>query len=633
MRGWRLIGVVVAAALFAGCAGASPRHLAISNGNRLLVVDADTAQTVHDVARYSEVMGLAYRPDGERLAVAVCFGNRVVELETSGYAEQAAPITAAGCPWDVTYAPDGQSLTATTPFRPTPIDALFGHLRIVGPQPLDRDMGRPLQAVAYRPGGAELAVMTPQGVVILGPGPAYPTLVTVAGVFPRALAYTIDGARLIAGTPAGFVVLDATLAYAAGPPDASGSVLAIAVAPAGGWVALVREGSVSVRRSSDLVEVASLTSAVGFRDADFSRDGALLAAAERQGQVRLFRTATWTEQAPVTASGRIDAVAFRPRDVAQRLPVLFVHGAGGGAGETWFDAGVDTSVARALAANPQLPVDAFYVEMPLHGGNQNLARTVEEDALDLLAFIEGGADSRGGQQVGILNMPAYRAVGRVGVVGFSLGTMSTRYYLKNLMGSRRNGAVTVSEFVALASPNHGIASNFFGCDVIDQQDRVARQLCGGHVASTNLFAPCGCGGSPPAAFTSNQPGDEAFIEALNGHPVADSCRAEPPASTEAPRSRPTDAGGVLYASFYAENNGDVVVGGHTQWGDCLGRRLARNLAPDAVNREISGVPGVLFSVHGNFPHHWPTICMALRTVVDHVVPADQVQACAGLTQP
>ena len=63
--------------------------------------------------------------------------------------------------------------------------------------------------------------------------------------------------------------------------------------------------------------------------------------------------------------------------------------------------------------------------------------------------------------------------------------------------------------------------------------------------------------------------------------------------------------------------------------------LARKLAPDAVNREINGVPGgpLNLDTHGNFPHHWPTICMALRTIVDHQVPADQVAACIGLTQP
>ena len=51
----------------AGC-GTAARHLAIANGNHLRVVDADTGEAVHDITRYSEVMRLAYRPDGERLA-------------------------------------------------------------------------------------------------------------------------------------------------------------------------------------------------------------------------------------------------------------------------------------------------------------------------------------------------------------------------------------------------------------------------------------------------------------------------------------------------------------------------------------------------------------------------------------
>jgi len=92
---------------------------------------------------------------------------------------------------------------------------------------------------------------------------------------------------------------------------------------------------------------------------------------------------------------------------------------------------------------------------------------------------------------------------------------------------------------------------------------------------------------------------------------------------------------LLYASFFAAGNADVLVGGNTQTGDCLGRKLARNLAPDAINRDITGVPGGVLNVdtHGNFPHHWPTICMALRTVTDHQVPADQTTACSGLTHP
>jgi len=642
----RIIACIVVVAALAGC-GPAARHLAIASGNHLRVVNANNGQEAHDVTRYQEVMRLAYRPDGERLAVGVCFGNRIVELETGNYAELAAPITASGCPWDVTYSPDGLSVAATTPVRPAPPDALFGHLRIAGPEALDRDLGLPLLAVAYRPGGGEIAVATPQGLAIIGTGPGFPQQLSVPGVQTRALEYTTDGSRLIAGTASGFVVLDAAQGYAAGTPDTSGSVLAIAVAQSGGWVALVRSGSASVRRRSDLIEVASITSSVGFRSADFSRDGALLAVAEQQNAVRLFRAPAWQELAPLPLTGRVDAVAFRPRDVAARIPVLFVHGAASGVGPTWFEPGtgpMSTSVAAGLAANPQLPIDAFYIEMPLHGNNQSVTRTVDQDAQDILAMIEGGLDSNGGTQVGILNMPAYQAIGRVAIVGYSLGTISARYYLKNLMGSRRNGAITVSEFVALASPNHGIASVgiasvfIIGCNMANQPDLIGRQLCAGRTAtlvSAGLLTPCGCAGAPPPVFTSNNSDELTFLETLNGHPLVDSCQATPAAPTEAPSSRPTTAGGVLYASLYAAGNDDLIVGGHTQIRDCLGRKLARNLAPDAVNREITGVPGGVgnLATHGNFPHHWPTICTTLRTVVDHQVPVDQMQACTGLTQP
>jgi hypothetical protein len=637
----RQAGIALAlAAALAGC-GPVARHLAIANGNHLRVVDTNNGQEDHHVTRYQEILHLTYRPDGERLAVDLCFGNRIVELETAGYAEVAAPITASSCPWSVAYSPDGQSVAATTPVRPSPNDSLFGHLRIAGPATLDRELGFPLLAVAYRPGGGEIAVATPQGISIVGTGPGFPAQPGPPNVPARALAYTTDGSRLIAGTGNGFVVFDATQSYSPLVADTAGSVLAVAVARAGGWVALVRGGSVSVRRTTDLVEVAALTSSVGFRAADFSRDGALLAVAEQQSAVRLFRSPTWQEQPAIALTGRVDAVAFRPRDVATRIPVLFVHGAASGVGPTWFEPGtgaMSTSMAAGLAANPQLPIDAFYIEMPVHGGGQNTARTVEEDAQDILAMIEGGSDSRGGTQIGILNMPAYQSLGKVAIVGYSLGTISARYYLKTLMGSRRNNAITVSEFVALASPNHGIASPFLvGCDDVNQSDRIGRQLCAGRTATLqSAVAVCGCGFfSTPADFTTNQPGDLTFLETLNGHPLADSCRATPAAASEAPRSRPTTADGVLYANFYAAGNADILVGGHTQDRDCLGRKLARNLAPDAQNREIIGVPGGFANVetHGNFPHHWPTICMTLRTLADHQVPADQLQACTGLTQP
>ena len=629
--------VFVLAALLAGYASTVlAQELAIANGNHLRVVDAATNRLLVDVTRYSEVTRLAYRPDGDVLAVGECGRNRVVELDSrGGYTEIGAPLSGGACPWDVTYAPDGQSLAATMPVRPNPLGALFGHLQIAGPQRLDVDLGRPLLAVAYRPGGGEIAVATPAGLTILGPGPAYATVLNLPAVVARALEYTTDGSSLVAGTGTGFVALDATQGYATALSDTNGAVLAVAVAQSGGWLALVRGNTVSVRRAMDLVEVASLTSAVGFRAADFSRDGALLAVAESVNTVRLVRAPAWTPVSTITATGRIDAVAFRPQNVAQRVPVLFVHGADSGAGPTWFEPGTGTSVAAALAVNPQLPIDAFYIEMELHNTPQ--PHGVEDDAFDIQAMIEGGLDSRGRQQVGILNMPAYQTAGRVAIVGYSLGTMTSRYYIKNLMGSRLNGAITVSEFVTLASPNHGITLHgppwaLVACGVPNQQDRIGRQLCGGRTASlASDFARCGCGLFPPAPFTSNAPGDATFLEDLNGHSLSDSCHVQPYADSEAPRSRPTEPAGVLYVNLYASNNADPLVGGHTD-SDCLGRRLARNLAHDAINEEISGVPGFLAAVHTNFPHHWEVICMALRTVVDHQAPA-LAQACTGLTHP
>jgi hypothetical protein len=631
------IVLVLAAALAGYTSTVAAQQLAIANGSHLRVVDTATNRLLVDVTRYSDVTRLAYRPDGSVLAVGECGRNRVVELDSRGnYAELGAPLAGAACPWDVTYAPDARSLAATMPVRPNPLGPLFGHLQIAGPQPLDVDLGRPLLAVAYRPGGGEIAVATPTGITILGPGPAYALVASVPGVIARALEYTTDGSTLIAGTGTGFVALDATQGYNTAVSDTNGAVLAVAVAQSGGWLALVRGNTVSVRRAMDLFEVASLTTAGGFRAADFSRDGALLAVAESMNTVRLYRAPAWLQVSTVTATGRIDAVAFRPQAIAQRLPVLFVHGAASGAGTTWFESGTGTSVAAALAANPQLPIDAFYIEMRLHDTPQ--AHGIEDDAADIQAMIEGGVDSRGRQQVGILNMPAYRKRGHVAIVAYSLGTITSRYYIKNLMGGGPpNGAITVSELVTLASPNHGITLYFnpltwsaILCGVPDQQDRIMRQLCGGLTASSSTDSdPCGC---TPMPFTSNVLDDATFLEDLNGHSLADSCRLQPSADSEAPRSRPTEPDGVLYVNLYASSNDDSFVGGHTD-SDCVGRRLARNLAQDAINEEISGVPGFFgAAVHANFPHHWEVICMALRTVVDHQAPPVAL-ACNGLTHP
>jgi hypothetical protein len=609
--------------------------LAIASQNTLRIVEPTAQQTLHQITRYQELMGLAYRPDGERLAVVVCARDRIVELETASYKETGVLMGAASCPWDLDYSPEGSSLAATIPVRPDPLGALFGHLRVVGSNPLDRRLGLPLPAVVYRPGGGEIAVGTPQGLMLYGTGPGYPTHATLPQVQATSLGYTIDGSRLIAGTPTGFAVLDAAGGYTIRDFDSGGKVVRVAVDPTGTWVALVRTTIVSLHHAPDLAEMATINTTDTFSDADFSSDGSLLAAAEcGAGRVRLFRTFSWEELDPITATNRrLDAVAFRPQD-AQRIPVLFIHGHSRGSGEAWFDTGnLTTSFAAVLAANPDLPIDAFYLELPLHGDDvpQNQGRGIAEDAEEILAVIEGGPDSRGGEQVGILNLPAYQSLGRVAIIAYSQGTISARYYLKHLMGTRRNGAITVSEFVALAAPNHGIGGTAT-CGDPSEPDRARRQLCGGIAATiSGQIRPCGvCGDSMPVSFTTNMPGDETFLLELNGQEnFAENC-APGDNPDEAPRSRPSEPEGVLYVNLYAEDNTDLLVGGDTQSWDCVGRRLARNLSSDAVNMEIPGVPG---EVHSNFPHHWSTICVALRTVVDHRVPASPDEACEGLVQP
>ena len=431
-------------------------------------------------------------------------------------------------------------------------------------------------------------------------------------------------------------MLDVTDGYDVMGTDTGGAVRHVAVSPSGTWIALVRSGTVSVRRTIDFVEVASLTPGGTLRTAEFSRDGTLLAVAESTDRVHRYRVPDWTALGALSTPGRVDAVAFRPApaQVAMRIPVLFVHGYKTGSVDTWIEPAAPplTSFAHALVANPQLPLDAFYLELPPRGDSypQNYGRGIADDAADILAAIEGGLDTRGNTHVGILNLAAYQRFGRVALVGFSMGTLSNRYYLTNLMGDRRAGTVTVSDFVALAPPNHGIAG--ICCANANEPDKSLRQLCGGwQGTTTTLTKPCPCVLPQTEQFSTNTGDDATFLLTLNGHALTDSCSANQYAS-EAPNSRPSLPGAVLYAAFYAAK-GDDPVGGDIQDGDCLGRRLARNMADDAENREIFDIPGGLAHIHGNTPHFWDTICMTLRTIVDHQVPANQVQACVGLTQP
>ena len=343
-------------------------------------------------------------------------------------------------------------------------------------------------------------------------------------------------------------------------------------------------------------------------------------------------------QQRLTNNGTGDSwpVAIAATRQGEGIPVLFVHGHANGAAPTWQQPGSagTTSLKAALEANPTLPIRPVYLSLPVHGGTDNAirSRSIADDATDILAAIEGGNDSNNQPQQGILNDPAFGGASKVTLVGYSQGAISCRYYIKNLMGSRKNGAVTVSEFIALASPTHG-AGGTFSCGDDIEPDRSTRELCGGRTASlVSQALPCGSCAPGPPPFSTNAAGDAAFLNDLNGHDTSLNCNESniPSPDLEAPQSRPDLPDGVLYVNLYAAGNDDLIVGGQTQSLDCLGRRLARNHATDAVNMEITGTPT---NVHSNVPHHWPTICVVLKTIVNHAAPANQTEACQGMNQP
>lgn len=196
---------------------------------------------------------------------------------------------------------------------------------------------------------------------------------------------------------------------------------------------------------------------------------------------------------------------------------------------------------------------------------------------------------------------------KVAIIAYSKGTISVRKYLKQLHDDQ--APIPVSEFIAIAPPNHGLQS-------LVSTHLSARQLNNGFDFSCNSF------------------GDESldFIENLNGHAIEDSQSASGAYPSEAPGSRPPGSGaepGVLYATLYAANNGDFV-GGSTPSDDCQGRVLAKNLAPNAVNMDDIEIPteppadpvflGDKVARHQNTVHHPEVIFRALYTVAHHHAP-------------
>lgn len=283
-----------------------------------------------------------------------------------------------------------------------------------------------------------------------------------------------------------------------------------------------------------------------------------------------------------------------------RTPVLFVHGHNLNSGmdedfnyrKNWQDPldypfvlrQPSFKIALDLPQNSNLNIEPYYIRF------QDQNRSIIEDvgAIDIAIkrILKRHNDPEATQT-------------KVVIIAYSKGTISSRWYLKNIMPVYQ----PVSDFIAIASPNHGLSS--VGSNL------ASRQLNNGYDSGCSSF---------------NEIYSENFIENLNGHPIGDTrtdSQQRSEYSDEAASSRPNNVpmdNGVLYVTFHANSNRDFV-GGNTPSNDCQGRILAKNLAPNAINMEIPEIYGLTpAGVHANTVHTSEVICKALYTAVHHQAP-------------
>ena len=316
------------------------------------------------------------------------------------------------------------------------------------------------------------------------------------------------------------------------------------------------------------------------------------------------------------------------------LPVLFVHGHN-------FDNDQDTdfnyqknwqnslgtlpSFRQALAENLGLGIEPYYIR--LQPQNRSITDDAVEigDAIDLILH-------RHDPNYDYPHNPAQTTHVKIVIIAYSKGTISARQYLKSLqtqvpgLRAPELGFRPVSEFVAIAPPNHGLSAFLF-----DGTDSLAlQQLHNGFRPGNILGAHCG------ESFSNPQAGATNYIQELNGHPTQDTLSFDPATDvypSEGPGSRPdTDpatgapnppTNGILYVTIFANGSRDSV-GGDAASNDCQGRRLALNLAHDAVNIPVAAITGnAPLTVHQNTVHTPEVMCLALYAATHHRSPLGQ----------
>ena len=311
-----------------------------------------------------------------------------------------------------------------------------------------------------------------------------------------------------------------------------------------------------------------------------------------------------------------------------RLPVLFVHGHNPTANDpdfnykkNWWDTlnGLPSmKQALELAQNNGLDIEPYFIRF------EDQDHSITEDAADIAEAVS---------EILHRHDPSFDPADpndttpvQLAIIAYSKGTISTRQYLKSLqtqvsgLPAPRPGFRPVSEFVAISPPNHGLDTILFATTT----SLAVRQLYNGYRPQGVIFD---CGDSFNTAAATD------YIETLNGHPIEDTETAPFGSfASEAPGSRPDGAApnqGVLYVTLYASGNRDLV-GGDDPSGDCQGRRVARNLALDAVNIAVPEVAGSSEGdVHQNTVHTKEVLCLALYAILHHRSPAGQTCSYSG----
>ena len=299
----------------------------------------------------------------------------------------------------------------------------------------------------------------------------------------------------------------------------------------------------------------------------------------------------------------------------RRLPVLFIHGHNAeNAQDTdfnyqknWQDQTlVSFKPTLELSNNAGLDIEDYYIRF------ENQDHSISEDATDISDAVDLILH-RHDPSYAYPHVTGQTSQVKVVIIAYSKGTLSSRLYLKSLqvnitgMPPPRPGFNPVSEFIALAPPNHGIAFAF-GITCAGQQMMNGRSVSCREFGQPLTPSPQPCGSFPAGGLD--------FITNLN---TPDEAPGSRPATNNlgAPTS-PTQ--GTLYVTIFADASNPDLVGGANDPGTCQSRPMASNRSPNAVNIPLPIAGANSTEVHQNTPHAPLVICKALFAAVQHRSP-------------